>query len=646
MANKKKQVKKQKQTRDTNTLTLLSFVKEYAVLLFPIILSLCILPLIVSMRIVELDEGTALFYGETQFDLYAIARSQFLIFVGVSAVILAVVRLLLFDSSEIKKLKPFKIYFIFAGIFTVFTLLSSIFSSNIEVAFSGFYMHAEGFISQFFYIILFAYSIYCCNIIGDLKIQTPSKKQIDPLYFYIVIPLLITFACNVFVSIFQYLGDYLIHTDIGKLFVFGPEYAQSVSDIAIPFATGTLFGTFFNPNYAGVYGVLMLPIFFMIAIKQKRIIFKLLFFLLFVLCLIFTYLTNSQGALVAIILTSIFAIVIYFKEILKHKIFGVVVLACAFVSVFFANFITGGKLVTEIALSFSQMTQLLTPDFEFDYRDSLPVRNIEIDNGNIVVETNEDIFTIDANIDTLTLTGSNIEAQEVEILIGNSFSLPATSNGIVDFKFLSKEATSNANMLIMSINSVEQFWFTLNSEQDFALASPYNFTEIELDNPEIFPLLNGKENLGSNRGYIWSRAIPLMKDNIVIGAGPDNFIFEFPQYDFLGKLYTEGTINMIYSKPHNMYIQIFINNGGVAFTAFALIMIFYVIDCFKIFFNKKENTFRVNLGIGIFLAVIAYLTNALFTDSMVYFAPIFWIVLGIGISINKQIKETRKKHEN
>lgn len=70
------------------------------------------------------------------------------------------------------------------------------------------------------------------------------------------------------------------------------------------------------------------------------------------------------------------------------------------------------------------------------------------------------------------------------------------------------------------------------------------------------------------RGYIWSRTIPILPDYLVLGAGPDCFLYEFPQDDILGKLYAYGTGSIVVDKPHNLYLQIFVNEGGIALLAF------------------------------------------------------------------------------
>jgi len=44
------------------------------------------------------------------------------------------------------------------------------------------------------------------------------------------------------------------------------------------------------------------------------------------------------------------------------------------------------------------------------------------------------------------------------------------------------------------------------------------------------------------------------------------------------------------------------------------------------------------VGVGIMVAFVGYAISGLFNDSVVSVAPVFWILLGMGISINLKLK--------
>ena len=80
----------------------------------------------------------------------------------------------------------------------------------------------------------------------------------------------------------------------------------------------------------------------------------------------------------------------------------------------------------------------------------------------------------------------------------------------------------------------------------------------------------GHETFATNRGYIWSRSIPLIMDTIFLGHGADTFEMFFPHDDYAGKYnigYYNDTDNVIIDKPHNMYIATAINTGVISLIA-------------------------------------------------------------------------------
>ena len=157
---------------------------------------------------------------------------------------------------------------------------------------------------------------------------------------------------------------------------------------------------------------------------------------------------------------------------------------------------------------------------------------------------------------------------------------------------------------------------------------------IEPVNAEHFGF-EGKELVGSSRGYIWSRTIPLLKNCILIGYGADTFAYVFPQQDFLAKYYSyaEG-FHITVDKPHNLYLQIFISNGLIALIAFLGICLFYLADSFRLYALRKEYRIEQIYGAAVMLAVVGYLAAGMFNDSVVSVAPMFWILLGVGCALN------------
>ena len=187
------------------------------------------------------------------------------------------------------------------------------------------------------------------------------------------------------------------------------------------------------------------------------------------------------------------------------------------------------------------------------------------------------------------------------------------------------------------------FMFNLKSDNSIHLINLNSKKDIDIDFPPTVGF-KGKEQLGSARGYIWSRSLPMLKDNLILGSGPDTFVFRFPQNDLIGLYYTYGSPNTIVDKPHNLYLEIALSDGIIALLAFLAVMAIYIIDSMKLYALKKDFTKSQKLGAATCLGVIGYLFAGIFNDSVVSVAPVFWIVLGVGVAINyMNRKELNKK---
>ena len=104
---------------------------------------------------------------------------------------------------------------------------------------------------------------------------------------------------------------------------------------------------------------------------------------------------------------------------------------------------------------------------------------------------------------------------------------------------------------------------------------------------------------------------------------------------------------MIIDKVHNLYLAIFINNGGLALLGFLIMLGAYLVQSFKLYALKGYYENKEILGIATTLAVVGYLGAGVFNDSVVSVAPIFWILLGAGMSvnylINKEVDDNQKR---
>ena len=191
---------------------------------------------------------------------------------------------------------------------------------------------------------------------------------------------------------------------------------------------------------------------------------------------------------------------------------------------------------------------------------------------------------------------------------------------------------NNATLIGVDPEGTETYF--MFSEVDGKLSMVDRFgTPVDLNVPVESFGFKGVERLGSNRGYIYSRSIPLLKKNIILGAGADNFVLEFPQQDIKSKLEFLGDPYVIIDKPHNMFLQTGINDGCIALLVMIALFVLYVAQTIKRIFTDN-NKYLQAVRYGLMAGCIAYMITGLTTDSVVSVAPVFWIMLGAGFGVN------------
>ena len=350
----------------------------------------------------------------------------------------------------------------------------------------------------------------------------------------------------------------------------------------------------------------------------------------------------SRGGLIGLGLASLTALVVYAKKIVKQwKIVMPVVLVIV-IGLFGINTLMKGQLFNRIPELVDVTMLFEKTDENFDYRDYLPIREIVHENNKEKIVLQEHTLYLASEKGSPAFTDENGEDVVYDMDIQGMFTTKDERFSQIVFKYGTvtgnKEGEEDPIILQMNANNQSIFYFELNFESEIKMVDPYPIQEMEIVEPEIFGF-KGKEKVGSSRGYIWSRSIPLMKRSLLLGNGPDTFAMVFPQNDLMGKWWAYDTANMIIDKPHNLYLGLFINNGGVAFIGFMLLIVTYLIQGFRLYTFKGIYNHKEVVGASIMLAIIGYLGAGFFNDSVVPVAPIFWILLGTGIAVNYLVKD-------
>jgi O-antigen ligase len=597
---------------------------------FPIAFILSIVPLIVRMTLVKVDENTInIWPSATQTDLFSQKKALFLM---IFSVILIVIGIIFFKKIFSKKDKLLNYILIACGIFSLFTLLSAIFSKYKEVSFWGIFDRAEGFIAIACYMILFIYSIYTFKTTNDYK--------------YIITPLLILVFINAFLGIFQYIGQDLIKTSLGTSIVIPSEYQSASSKVNLLYEQGTIYGTFFSYNYMGSFVSIVLPILFGYTICEDDVMYKIMSFIGTILSFWLLFGSSARSGLIGVLGSVIFAIIIFGKPLIKRWkgiLIGIGVLIILLVG---ANFASKGSLLNRIPSLATDAFSIFKDTSDFDYTDHTPVKDIKYSNS--ITEVSFPNDTLKISYENGSPIFKNSKDEIVDYILKDKVLVTNTEDfKHITFAFGKLDKNSIiSDTLLLRINGTPTFLFKLNDNKTFQLMDMSTKQYIDLEYPQTFGF-KGKEKLGSSRGYIWSRSIPLIKDTLILGTGPDTFVFDFPQGDLIGKYYAYDTPNIVVDKAHNLYLQIAINYGVIALLAFLGIIVIYIVDSIKLYALKENYDERPKaLGAITFLGVIGYLFAGMFNDSVVSVAPIFWIVLGVGVALNFMNREQIRRKLN
>lgn len=178
-------------------------------------------------------------------------------------------------------------------------------------------------------------------------------------------------------------------------------------------------------------------------------------------------------------------------------------------------------------------------------------------------------------------------------------------------------------------------WIFMNVKNEWNYYTPFGkFTKLRKVRHFGF---ENYQNIANRRGFIWSRTIPLMKDYWFKGIGPNAFIIAFPNDDFVGSKRVGGSTTLV-DKPHNTFLQVYVQTGGISALAYLGLGLLYMIGSIRLFWRRKCRTNLEKLGLGLCTGIFAFGVASLTNDGIVGTQVIYWVLLGTGYAINRMLK--------
>ena len=114
-------------------------------------------------------------------------------------------------------------------------------------------------------------------------------------------------------------------------------------------------------------------------------------------------------------------------------------------------------------------------------------------------------------------------------------------------------------------------------------------------------------------------------------------MLEFPQQDYVA-LHNFGFGNQLLTKPHNLYLQISVQTGLLSLIAFLAFYGMYFISSLKLYLKGKYKSYYAKVGVATLVASLNYMILGLANDSSITVTPVFWVLLGLGITVNRLAK--------
>ena len=616
--------------------------------LMPIYIMSAIIPLIVYMKFIKLEGILYKTWKGFEFfgDFFNYYKSVGIILTAVFALIM----LLLRDRREQPDLIK-QTDFIPVAIYLFFVIISTFLSEYIVVSLNGFTERYEGMP------VLVSYIFICFYTSITVTREAEVKRILTVLGGSCVIIGII--------GAFQYFGMDIFQSEWGMKFILPPAYQQYAGDMKFLYSEKMVYGTLYNPNFAGSYASMLLLISIGLFFYVKNIKHKIIASLLFLGSAVILWIGSmSRAGIVGGMLGLIVFLALQFKNIIKNWRYPVLVILCFAALGFILNSFSGGRITQE----FDNINPIKESERLAQLSENLYVEEIKTVNNGIAIKTNTEALRIEINdsndnnynnkdngndigndkysdSDSDSDSGSdndgdndyNNENVGIAFYDKNGNSIEGDySEGVYTF---SAEPYKKYKLLVVEhgvdyIMDISGYQFNIRyTDQGFQLLTATGETLMIKNAEEVSPK-KGMEAFGSGRGFIWSRTIPMIKNTILKGYGPDTYAIYFPQWDVAGKINGLHDPTTVVDKPHNWYLQTAINTGLLSLLGLIAFIFMYLLKTMKIHFKSSEKQELV-LQSAIFSAIISYCMAGFFNDSVVSVAPVFWVILGLGIAMNK-----------
>lgn len=588
--------------------------------LFLIALSLVFVPLIMRIYLYDPKLSEYPWFSDSNFEADIFLHYKGKVFVFLAGMMLLVLVYDILKNRE-KIAKEYWILFLIG--YACFSTLSTFLSPYLYFGLHGSYEQHETLWVLLAYGIVTFYSFF---YVRDEK----STR-------FVIISLLILGVILSFIGLTQLLGKDFFETEFAKALMIPSHIEEEYGfreTLQFSFSGSgnhQVYLTMYNPNYVGPFVALVFPIFVSMSVAAKKTGMKLVWAGIAGIHFLAAMGSGSKTFLGSFLISGLFSVLIYRKKLKK---------GWKFVLIAFLLLV-----IVTVGYFHSINTNMITY-----VKNALSTKENENRVGGIEFFKDRAEFTY--NQDNISISFARNPKEEGNLTFrggqGEIISYEQTEeDGIV----LEREAFKEIRFYLVPDDSGERNVVVgllpegriaiVNTEEGYRYMTNMG-KEDKIDYPPT-AIIKNHDAFASGRGYIWSRTFPLMGKHWFLGSGADSFTLAFPQKDYIGKL-NGGFGNMIITKPHNIYMQIWVQTGFLSLLCYFMLALIYLVRSFRYYVKQDVDTVEKFFGAGISLGMIGYLTSGVFNDSVVAVAPIYWVLLGVGYGIQYFLQKQQEKN--
>lgn len=569
----------------------------------PLFVAMVIVPLLIRIVPVEYNTESIFWYQhlDTFYDFFAYFKSQVIVLLGVLSLI-PIGNFVLKERASFFKDKVI----LLSMAAMVIALLSTLFADSPYVAFKGYVERYEGILVVLSYWLFFvlAYKLTWT----DQKLKWMFKG------FWVA---------NILLSLIglgQYFGYDVLMTDWFTSLATSLKMSGVVFDTEFIVNYKVIGQTLYHYNYVAFFITLSFPIFITKFLYEKKILMKLAYFATSGLIFFNLLGSTARGGLLGVLVAMVFWVLFNWRILFKNIKITAVIAVLLVVGFIGFESISGGFVTKRILSTFD------TP--KVDYL----LKSLYTENDVIYLETNEGTLSIQSNTPDLRDFDFTMKLDDAPIAFygyndqDQGYFQETALNGILIYPAVDE---NGIYYIALDIKGNRALFSLDNGQYVYRHANGY---DLVLDQAEAIGF-EGLERLGSGRGYIWSRTFPMVLEKPILGHGIDNFAIAFPQQDFIGKLNTYNTFNMIVDKAHNIYLQYAVSSGLIYLAVYVVLLILLVIKAVPYIFKNSDSIDNRELIIALFTAIIGFHVAGYFNDSSVHVAPVFWVMFGMVMGI-------------